>query len=116
MQTYIHILTYYGICVHEYTHAEILLNSFGIPRETQDFQINFLIDGTQIKDALFIAETFNSYFTNLGLTCIGRKNPHSPKSYDVFMPHPPHCSFGVLSTFFLEIILDDSKKILKNFK
>ena len=79
MQTYIHILTYYGICVHEYTHAEILLNSFGIPRETQDFLINFLIDGTEIKDALFIAETFNSYFTNFGPTLA--EKPSSSSSF-----------------------------------
>ena len=37
-------------------------------RETQELLILFLIGGTQIKDALFIAETFNSYFVNVGPT------------------------------------------------
>jgi len=66
--THTYILRYIVCNMHEYIHAGILLNSFCIPRETQDFLINFLIDGTEIKDALFIAETFNSYFTDLGLT------------------------------------------------
>src|SRR6218665_3238294 len=93
-----YILRY--VCNAVYIHAGILLNSFLIPRETQDFLVNFLIDGAQI-----ITETCrpNSYFTYLGPT-MAEINPHSPKSYDAFMPHPPPCSFGLLSTFSLEII------------
>src|SRR6218665_1015896 len=62
-----HILTYYGICVCARTHTcwniiKQLLNSMG---DTGLPDI-FLIDGTEIKDALFKAETFNCYFSNLG--------------------------------------------------
>src|SRR6218665_2079455 len=39
-----------------------LLNSKG----DTGFPHTFLIDGTETKDALIIAESFNSYFTNLG--------------------------------------------------
>ena len=52
------VLGYIGL------HAGILLNSKG---DTGLPDI-FLIDGTEIKDALVIAETFNSYFTNFGPT------------------------------------------------
>ena len=62
-----------------------------------------MIDGTETKVALFIAENFNSYFTILGQT-LAEKNPHSSKSCDAFMPHTPPCSFDLLPTSFLEII------------
>jgi len=106
---YTHILTYYGMwvqcCAWIHTCWNIIkqLLNYWIPRETQDFLIIFFIYGTQIKGALFIAETFNSYFTNVGPT-LAEINPHSPKSYDGFMPRPPPCSFGLLSSFSLEII------------
>src|SRR6218665_1212310 len=76
-----------------------LLNSKG----DTGFPHTFLIDGTETKDALIIAESFNSYFTNLGPK-LAEKFPHSPKSYDAFMPHPPPCSFGLLPTSSSEII------------
>src|SRR6218665_1634638 len=63
----------------------------------------FLIDGTEIKDALFIAETFNSYFTNLG----GLDQHWQKKS-----SFPPACSFALLSTSFWEVIQISS--LLKN--
>ena len=63
----------------------------------------FLIRGTQIKDALFIAKTFNSYFTHLEPT-LAEENPRFPKSYEAFMPHPTPFSFGQLPTSSLEII------------
>jgi len=118
----IHMLTYYDICVHTCLHTTVyvcawihtswnivkqLLNS---KRDTELPDI-FLIDGFEIKDALFIAKTFNSYFTNLGPT-LTENNPHCPKLYDTFMPHPPSCSFGLLPASSLEIIQISS--LLKN--
>ena len=49
-------------------------------KEDTGFPHTFLIDGTETKDALIIAESFNSYFTNLGPK-LAEKIPHSPKSY-----------------------------------
>src|SRR6218665_994449 len=76
-----------------------LLNSMG----DTGFPHTFLIDGTETKDALIIAENFNSYFTNL-VPKLAEKIPHSPKSCDAFMPHSPPCSFGLLPTSSSEII------------
>src|SRR6218665_775760 len=69
MHTYIHtcLHTTEYVCAWIHTCWNIvkqLLNSKG---DTGLPDI-FFIDGTQIKDALFITETFNSYFTNLGKT------------------------------------------------
>jgi len=63
IHTYLHTTVY--VCAGTHTCWNIikqLLNSMG---DTGLPDI-FLIDGTEIKDALFKAETFNSYFTNLG--------------------------------------------------
>jgi len=59
----------------------------------------FLIDDTEIKDALLIAETFNSYFTNLGPTLeekipihLNRMMPLCltlPFVHLVYYQHPP---------------------------
>src|SRR6218665_1671010 len=58
---------------------------------------NFLFVALTLKPKLVIL--FYKPWIN-----IGRKNPHSPKSHDAFMPHPTPCSFGLLQTYSLEII------------
>ena len=68
----------------------------------------FLIDSTEFKDAHFIAETFSSYFTNLGPTLA--ENILNP--LNTMMPHPPPCSLGLLPISSLEIIQISS--LLKN--
>ena len=78
------------------------------------FPHTFLIDGTETKDALIIAESFNSYFTNLGPK-LAEKIPHSPKSYDAFMPHPPPCSFGLLPNANLFLGNNTDISIIKKF-
>src|SRR6218665_1368827 len=63
IHTYLHTTVY--VCAGTHTCWNIikqLLNSMG----DTGLPDNFLIDGTEIKDALFKAETFNSYYTNLG--------------------------------------------------
>jgi len=67
------------------------------------FPHTFLIDDTETKDALVIAENVNSYFTNLEPK-LTEKTLQFPKSFDAFMPHPPPCSFGLLPTSSSEII------------
>ena len=69
IHTYLHTTEYVCAWIHTcWNIIKQLLNSKG---DTGLPDI-FLIDGTEIKDALFIAETFNSYFTNPG-PAFGRK-------------------------------------------
>src|SRR6218665_110143 len=81
MHTYLH--TTVCVCMDTYMYTcwniiKQLLNSKGDAGLPIYY---FLIDSTEIKDANFMAETFNSYFINLGPT-LAEKNPQSPKSYD----------------------------------
>jgi len=69
MHTYIHTYLHTTVYVCAWIHTcwniiKQLLNATG---DTGLPDI-FLIDGTEIKDALFIAEIFNSYLTNHGIT------------------------------------------------
>src|SRR6218665_1376902 len=107
MHTYLH--TTVCVCMDTYMYKcwniiKQLLNSkgdAGLPNI-------FFIDSTEIKDSHFIAETFNSYFTNLGPTLAEKiLNP-----LNRMMPHPPPCSLGLLPTSSLEIIQISS--LLKN--
>src|SRR6218665_1257451 len=69
MLTYIHTYLQPTVHVCAWIHTcwniiKQLLNSKG----DTGLPDSFVIDGTEIKDALFIAETLNSYFTNFGPT------------------------------------------------
>jgi|SRR6218665_1084776 len=67
MLTYIHVHTYLHTTVHVcawiHTCWNIITQLLNSKRDTGLPDI-FVIDGTEIKDALFIVETLNSYFTN----------------------------------------------------
>src|SRR6218665_3154858 len=72
MHTYLHTTyilwyTYVYVCAWIHTCWNIVKQLLYSKGDTGLPDI-FLIDGTQIKDALFITETFNSYFTNIGPT------------------------------------------------
>ena len=65
IHTYLHTTVY--VCAWIHTCRNIIKQFLNSTGDTGLPDI-FFIDDTEIKDALFIAETFNSYFTNLGIT------------------------------------------------
>lgn len=65
---------------------------------------SFLIDDNETSNNLMIADAFNKYFTNLGVT-LASNIPTSPLDFNNFMPTTsPPCSFGILPVSKEEIV------------